>query len=98
INPSIASAAVAQALMRNILYQNLSSNPSSARTVQFTLIDGAGGSSAPLATTVHVVSRSDLSVSKISSPDPVVAGYNLSYTITVTNHGPPHATAVTVMD
>ncbi len=40
----------------------------------------------------------DLSVSKTDSPDPVIAGNNLSYTITVTNAGPSNALGVSLTD
>ncbi len=40
----------------------------------------------------------DLSLTKTDSPDPVTAGQNLSYTITLTNNGPDAATAATVSD
>ncbi len=40
----------------------------------------------------------DLSVTKIDSPDPVVAGSNLTYTITVANLGPDSATSVSLSD
>ena len=41
---------------------------------------------------------SDLSVGKQDSPDPVAMGSSLTYTITVTNHGPEDATAVSITD
>ena len=41
---------------------------------------------------------SDLSVSKQDSPDPVGLGNTLTYTVTVTNHGPADATAVSLAD
>jgi uncharacterized repeat protein (TIGR01451 family) len=40
----------------------------------------------------------DLSVAKTDSPDPVKAGQNLTYTITVRNNGPDAATGVTLTD
>jgi uncharacterized repeat protein (TIGR01451 family) len=47
-----------------------------------------------LAGTVHA----DLSVGQANSPDPAVAGEDLTYTITVINNGPAPATSVTVTD
>jgi uncharacterized repeat protein (TIGR01451 family) len=40
----------------------------------------------------------DLSVTKTDSPDPLKAGQNLTYTITVRNNGPNAATGVTLTD
>ena len=40
----------------------------------------------------------DLAITKIGDTDPIVAGNNLTYTITVTNNGPSDATGVTVKD
>ncbi|HYD49095.1 MAG TPA: hypothetical protein VEB21_12140, partial [Terriglobales bacterium] len=42
--------------------------------------------------------RADLSISKTDSVDPVIAGNNLTYTVTVTNNGPSNATGVTLTD
>jgi uncharacterized repeat protein (TIGR01451 family) len=47
---------------------------------------------------VTFVSSADLSITKSSSPNPVVAGTNLTYTISVTNAGPSTATNVVVKD
>ena len=41
---------------------------------------------------------SDLSITKVDSPDPVTVGNNLTYTVTVTNNGPDTAYTVTVTD
>ena len=40
----------------------------------------------------------DLSVSMSDSPDPVTAGSNVTYTVTVTNNGPATSTSVTLTD
>jgi uncharacterized repeat protein (TIGR01451 family) len=45
-----------------------------------------------------VTASADLSVTKSDSPDPVIAGSELTYTIVVSNAGPSTATAVTVTD
>ena len=45
-----------------------------------------------------VVTSADLSVVKVDSADPVVAGTGLSYTVTVGNAGPSDAVAVSLVD
>ena len=40
----------------------------------------------------------DLAITKTSGPNPVIAGNDLTYTITVTNNGPSHATNVLITD
>ena len=42
--------------------------------------------------------EADLAVSKQDTPDPVIAGTALTYTLTATNYGPSDATGVTVTD
>lgn len=48
-------------------------------------------------TTVNPLTA-DLAVTKTDAPDPVNAGQNVTYTITVTNAGPDPATSVSLMD
>lgn len=45
-----------------------------------------------------VLPTADLTVSKVARPDPAVAGQNLSYDVTVTNHGPGTALNVELTD
>jgi uncharacterized repeat protein (TIGR01451 family) len=45
-----------------------------------------------------VAATADVSVSKVDSPDPVVAGSNITYTISVTNAGPDAASNVSLSD
>ncbi|MBI5879548.1 MAG: DUF11 domain-containing protein [Chloroflexi bacterium] len=49
-------------------------------------------------TSTHVIARSDLRMSMSDSPDPVIAGANLTYTIQITNGGPSNAPGVVVSD
>jgi uncharacterized repeat protein (TIGR01451 family) len=55
--------------------------------------DGDSGSAS-----VGIITRADLSITKSDSPEPVVAGTNLTYTIVATNNGPSDAQAVTISD
>ncbi len=51
-----------------------------------------------LAGPVAAGNSADLVVGKLDSPDPVMAGSNVTYTITVQNLGPNDATGVTMSD
>jgi uncharacterized repeat protein (TIGR01451 family) len=46
--------------------------------------------------TTAVAASADVSVTLIDTPDPVLAGNNLTYTITVTNSGPSNAASVSL--
>ena len=72
-------------------------NLSNTASVSSTTTDPtAGNNSATEAT--EVVTAADLSITKSDSPDPVVAGNNLTYTITVDSAGPSDALGVSVSD
>jgi uncharacterized repeat protein (TIGR01451 family) len=47
---------------------------------------------------IILTSETDLSLAKTDTPDPVLPGQQLTYTLTVTNNGPIDATGVTVTD
>src|SRR5438094_233521 len=57
--------------------------------------DGTNNSDTEL---TAVQTRADLSIVKTDSPEPVSAGNNLTYTLTIDNAGPSDAAAVTVSD
>jgi len=59
----------------------------------FTLVGALVATAVPAA-----AATADLSVSKVDSPDPVVAGSTITYTIKVTNAGPDAASAVSLSD
>ncbi len=48
--------------------------------------------------TTTVAAQADISVTKVDSPDPVMAGSDLAWTITVANAGPSDAQAVSLSD
>ncbi|HZI67739.1 MAG TPA: IPT/TIG domain-containing protein [Thermoanaerobaculia bacterium] len=54
--------------------------------------------SATATTSVTTTASTDLSITKTDSPDPVLSGNNLTYTITVDNIGPNNATSVEISD
>ncbi len=47
---------------------------------------------------INDCTAADLEITKTDSPDPVIVGSNVTYTITVTNHGPATANSVLVTD
>lgn len=53
---------------------------------------------ATVTTVVATAGQADLALTKTGTPNPVLAGNNLTYTITVTNNGPATATNVSMKD
>ncbi len=66
-------------------------------TVTLTVTDDDTGQGADTLI-VTVVPATDLALTKQATPDPVLAGTALVYTLTVLNHGPSDATSVVVTD
>ncbi|GAF69899.1 unnamed protein product, partial [marine sediment metagenome] len=64
-------------------------------TGNVTDLNGSNNSASEM-TTVNALA--DLEVDKNDTPDPVNTGASLSYSVTVTNHGPSDATGITVTD
>src|SRR5262249_40370730 len=60
-------------------------------------VDPTPGNNTGTATTA-VITRADLAVTKSDSPDPVIAGTNLTYTLSLTNNGPSDAQGVVLSD
>jgi uncharacterized repeat protein (TIGR01451 family) len=48
--------------------------------------------------TTQVLPSADLSVTNLASPNPVTAGHKVTFTLTVTNHGPSPATGLSLAD
>src|SRR5439155_576082 len=68
-------------------------------TVTGTDPEPAGASHANTATArTDVIRRADLGLTKTDSPDPVVAGTDLTYTLTVHNYGPSSSSGLSITD
>lgn len=67
-------------------------------TVSSTTPDSNAGNESGTATTTVGTGSADLAITKTDTPDPVTAGMNLTYTITVTNNGPSSSTTAVMND
>ncbi len=70
---------------------------SNTATVSAATADPNPGNNSATATTL-IGSAADISVTKVDTPDPVLAGSNLTYTITVGNAGPSNAPTASLTD
>ena len=90
-----ATPPAAQALLRNVTYENVASNPpTTPRTVRAVLADGDGGTGAAATKSITLALAADLAITLADAPDPVLVGASLTYTLTVTNTGPSAASNV----
>ncbi len=60
--------------------------------------DPVSANNAAVAVNTTVTTNANVTIVKTDNPDPVVAGTNLTYNITVTNAGPSNAVAANVVD
>lgn len=82
----LASGVITNTAVTNVTWPNLDPNKSD------------NIASAPVIVLPPPQPDADLSLSKIDTPDPVIAGTSLNYTLSVDNAGPDAATAITVTD
>jgi uncharacterized repeat protein (TIGR01451 family) len=78
--------------------QRIASAPSSAHVFTVEDFDGLSAILQQLIVNVCPSTAVDLAVSKTASPNPVLAGSNLTYLVTVTNHGPGTASGIILTD
>jgi uncharacterized repeat protein (TIGR01451 family) len=96
-NPSVANGASAVFTLVVTPTAAAAASINNTATVSATTSDSnAANNSQTATTTVNAVA--DLSVTKTDAPDPVSAGSNLTYTITVNNAGPSAAAGVSLND
>lgn len=73
----------------------------SASAASSSLDPNPGNNTASISTTVNPAGsagQADVSITKVATPNPVVVGSDLAYTLTVSNSGPAAATRVMVSD
>ncbi|MDP2949062.1 MAG: DUF11 domain-containing protein [Chloroflexota bacterium] len=87
----------ASAVVTVVVVPSASGTVANTATVSGTTTDpDATNNTAAVSTTVNPVA--DVSIAKTDSPDPVVLGNNVTYSLTASNRGPSAATGVVVTD
>lgn len=95
----VSSGLVTDTTARRIEHPRIDSDyPETARNANTTAFRISDHDPVVAYFTPSSLALADLSVTKSDSPDPVIAGNNITYTITVTNKGPDPATAVAWSD
>lgn len=94
---NLASGASATVTITATVGASATSPISNTATVTGTETDSDSSDNTSTTSTV-ATPQVDLAITQTDSPDPVIAGNQLTYTITVTNNGPSTATNVTVTD
>ncbi|MEQ9407984.1 MAG: cadherin domain-containing protein [Fuerstiella sp.] len=75
------SATAAQALLRNITYENVSNDPDTlSRTVRFVLTDGDGGTSNTETETINITSLNDVPIVDLNGADGGGNDYSTTFT------------------
>jgi uncharacterized repeat protein (TIGR01451 family) len=99
VNCSIATLGVTSAVFTLVVNVDsaLLANVSNTATASSATTDPNGANNSDTETTT-VNTSADVQVTKVDTPDPVTAGTNLTYTITVTNAGPSSAATVALAD
>lgn len=99
-NPTLANGATAT-LILVVRVDSAAREGSTIRntaTVASTAVDPAPENNSATTTTQVKGGQADLAVTKTASPDPVLPGNDLAYTIAVSNNGPDDAANVTLND
>jgi uncharacterized repeat protein (TIGR01451 family) len=81
----------------NVSFTYTSNGTAGTDTIQACFVDGGFIQHCATATKTWIA-VADLSITKSGAPDPALVGGTLTYTLSVTNHGPSTATGVTVND